>query len=84
MREERGFAEYIKDDKRWVEAVFACLDKIEEIAKTPDFTIEDANIVRILAETAKTAGIRRLKKRPAQQQSCRNGTKVYCSSASKS
>lgn len=53
MREERGVAEYIKDDKRWVEAVFACLDKIEEIAKTPDFTIEDANIVRILAETAK-------------------------------
>lgn len=53
MREERGVAEYIKDDKRWVETVFACLDKIEEITKTPDFTIEDANIVRILAETAK-------------------------------
>lgn len=43
----------LKDNSRWAKAIFACLDKIEELTKAPDFTKESAEITRILADTAR-------------------------------
>lgn len=44
---------YIRDDERWGEAVFACLNKIVALTSMQDFTKETAEMVRILADTAR-------------------------------
>lgn len=43
----------ISEDQRWGKAIFACLEKIAELTKEPNFTEEMANEVRILSDVAR-------------------------------
>lgn len=43
----------VRDDPRWAKAIFACLEKAEELAKATGITKEKAEIVQILADTAR-------------------------------
>mgnify|MGYP000314691602 CR=1 FL=1 len=43
----------VGDDPRWANAIFACLEKVEELAKTPGITKENAETAQILADTAR-------------------------------
>lgn len=43
----------ISEDARWWKATFACLDKIAALAREVPFTKENAETIKILAETAK-------------------------------
>lgn len=43
----------ISEDARWWKAIFACLDKIAALAREVPFTKENAETIKILAETAK-------------------------------
>ncbi len=50
--EEAKEKKYLWEDKRWVDTIFACLERIQELLKQKPFDTQTAEQIKILAETA--------------------------------